>query len=208
MSEARARQPYEDKLIESARSGDVQAFNRLVEIYQDSVYHTAYRILNNSDAAADTAQDSFISAYRHLGAFRGGSFKAWLLRIVTNSCYDFLRARKRRPAQSLEDMLDADQDREPPDFVNGRESPEAHAVRAELNRVLQDGISHLPEDQRIVLVLADVQGLSYEEIAAATGANLGTVKSRLNRARLRLRDWLMERQEHLPEHYRLASKES
>jgi RNA polymerase sigma factor (sigma-70 family) len=208
MTEARARQIYEDELINTARRGDLQAFNRLVEIYQNSVYNTAYRILNNSDAAADSAQESFISAYRHLDAFRGGSFKAWLLRIVTNSCYDFLRAHKRRPAQSLDDMLEAGDDREPPDFVNGREGPEAHAERAELNRILHDGISRLPEDQRIIVVLADVQGLSYDEIASATGTNLGTVKSRLNRARMRLRDWLMERQEHLPEHYRLPSKQS
>jgi RNA polymerase sigma factor (sigma-70 family) len=208
MSEARARQAHEEELIQSAKRGDLKAFNRLVEIYQDAVFHTAYRILDNSDAAADTAQEAFISAYSHLSAFRGGSFKAWLLRIVTNACYDFLRARKRRPAQSLDDMFEAGEDREPLEFVNGREGPEAHAERAELNRTLQAGLSQLPEDQRVVVVLADIQGLSYDEIAAATGTNLGTVKSRLNRARLRLRDWLMQRQEHLPEQYRLPSKQS
>lgn len=208
MSETRARQAYEDDLIQSAKRGDLQAFNRLVEIYQDAVYHTAYRVLDNSDAAADTAQEAFISAYKHLGAFRGGSFKAWLLRIVTNACYDFLRARKRRPALSLDDMQAAGEDREPLEFVDAREGPEAHAERAELNRTLQAGLSQLPEDQRVVVVLADIQGLSYEEIAAATGTNLGTVKSRLNRARLRLREWLMQRQEHLPEQYRLSSKQS
>ena len=208
MSEARSRLVYEEGLIQSAKRGDVQSFNRLVEIYQDAVYHTAFRILDNSDAAADAAQEAFLSAYSHLSAFRGGSFKAWLLRIVTNACYDFLRARKRRPAQSLDDMLQAGEDREPLEFVNGREGPEAHAERAELNRTLQAGLSRLPEDQRVVVVLADIQGLSYDEIAAVTGTNLGTVKSRLNRARLRLRDWLMERQEHLPEQYRLPSKQS
>jgi RNA polymerase sigma-70 factor (ECF subfamily) len=208
MSEARARQVYEAELIQAARRGDLQSFNRLVEIYQDAVYHTAVRILDNSDAAADTSQEAFISAYRHLSAFRGGSFKAWLLRIVTNACYDFLRARKRRPAQSLDDLVAAGEDREPLEFINGREGPEAHAERSELNRTLQVGLSRLPEDQRVVVVLADIQGMSYDEIAAATGTNLGTVKSRLNRARLRLRDWLLERQEHLPEQYRLASKQS
>ena len=209
MSEARTRYAnYEEELIQSAKRGDLESFNRLVEIYQDAVYHTAFRILDNSDAAADSAQEAFISAYSHLSAFRGGSFKAWLLRIVTNACYDFLRARKRRPALSLDDMLEADADREPLEFVNGREGPEAHAERAELNRTLQAGLIRLPEDQRVVVVLADIQGLSYDEIAAATGTNLGTVKSRLNRARLRLRDWLLERQEQLPEQYRLPSKQS
>ena len=207
MSEAHARQAYEEELIQTARRGDLQSFNRLVEIYQDAVFHTAYRILDNSDAASDATQEAFISAYTHLSTYRGGSFKAWLLRIVTNACYDFLRARKRRPAQSLDDMLGADEDREPMEFVSSREGPETRAERAELNSTLQAGLSRLPEDQRVVVVLADIQGLSYEEIALATGANLGTVKSRLNRARLRLREWLLERQEQLPEQYRLPSKQ-
>ncbi len=204
MSEAQAR--VERELIQSAKRGDLRAFNRLVELYQDALYYTAYRILGDGDSAADTTQEAFISAYKHLKDYRDGSFKAWLLRIVTNACYDYVRARKRRPADSLEDMLNSDEEREPPDFVDSREGPEEHAARAELHRLLQHGISQLPDDQRIVLVLADVQGLSYEEIASATQTNLGTVKSRLNRARLRLRDWLLERQEHLPEQFRLSSE--
>ncbi len=204
MSEVRTR--VERELIRSAQRGDLRAFNQLVEAYQDTVYHTAYRILGDSDSASDTTQEAFISAYKHLKDFREGSFRAWLMRIVTNACYDFVRARKRRPADSLEDLLTGDDEREPPDFVDSREGPEDRAMRADMHRLLQQGISELPEDQRIVLVLADVQGFSYEEIAAATQANLGTVKSRLNRARLRLRDWLLARQEHLPQQYRLSSE--
>jgi RNA polymerase sigma-70 factor (ECF subfamily) len=196
----------EQQLIASARRGDLRAFNQLVEWHQDVVYNTAFRITGTTDAADDATQDAFVAAWKHIKDYRGGSFKAWLMRIVTNAVYDQLRARKRRPADSLEDMLHADEDREPPEFVNGREGPEAHAERAELNRLLQAGIAALPDDQRTVLVLADVQGLSYEEIAEATGANLGTVKSRLNRARLRLRDWLTERQEHLPLQFRQSSE--
>src|SRR5438105_6209332 len=98
MSTAKTPPDYERELIQSARRGDVRSFNRLVEIYQDSVYYTAVRILNNDDAAADATQETFLAAYRHIADFRDGSFKGWLLRIVTNSCYDFLRARKRRPA--------------------------------------------------------------------------------------------------------------
>ncbi len=204
MTEQRTR--LESELIKTAQRGDRRAFNQLVEWYQDAVYHVAYRIVGTADAADDAAQDAFISAYRHIREYRGGSFKAWLLRIATNACYDQLRAQKRRPADSIDDLLNRDDDREPADFVNGREGPEQHAERAELNRLLQAGIAALPDDQRVVLVLADVQGLSYEEIAGATGANLGTVKSRLNRARLRLRDWLMERQEHLPPGFRHSSE--
>ena len=204
MTEAKTR--IERELIQAARRGDLRAFNRLVEMYQDRVYHIAFRILGDGESAADTTQEAFISAYKHLKDFREGSFQAWLMRIVTNACYDYVRARKRRPADSLEGMLGDDAEREPPDFVDRHEGPEEHAVRAELNRLLQRGISQLPDDQRIVLVLADVQGFSYEEIATATDTNLGTVKSRLNRARLRLRDWLLAHQEHLPEHYRLSSE--
>jgi len=204
MTEQRTR--IESDLIRAAQCGDLRAFNQLVEWHQDAVYHTAYRIVGAADAADDASQDAFISAYKHIREYRGGSFKGWLLRIATNACYDQLRAQKRRPADSIDDLLSRDDDREPADFVNGREGPEQHAERAELNRLLQSGIGALPDDQRIVLVLADVQGLSYEEIAAATGANLGTVKSRLNRARLRLRDWLMERQEHLPPGFRHSSE--
>jgi RNA polymerase sigma factor (sigma-70 family) len=208
MTSATVPANYERDLIKAARQGDVRSFNRLVEIYQDAAYHTAYRILDNSDAAADATQDAFLAAYRHLNDFRDGSFKAWLLRIVTNACYDFLRSRKRRPADSLDDMLGSDDEREPREFVDKREGPEEHAERSELHSLLQIGIRNLPDDQRIVLVLADVQGMSYEEIAVATNANLGTVKSRLNRARARLRDWLLERQEHLPENFRLPIEQS
>lgn len=185
----------EQALIASARTGNPQAFNALVHSYQDMAYSVAYRVVGHPDAAADATQDAFLAAYRALPAFRGGSFKAWLLRIVTNACYDQLRLKRRRPQVSLEDMVD-DPDYAP-SLADGGESPEDVVLREDLRRAMEAAIAKLPLDQRVVLVLSDVQGLSYEEIGAATGASLGTVKSRLSRARARLRDYLTQGREPL-----------
>lgn len=195
----------EAALIAAAKKGDLDAFNTLVLHYQHQVYNLAYRIMGDAASASDATQEAFISAWQNMGGFRGGVFRAWLLRIVTNACYDELRRLKRRPASSLESLYveDPTPDAElPPSQL---ESPEAFAQRRELNRALQAAIAQLPPDQRIVLVLSDVQGMSYEEIAEVTGVNLGTVKSRLSRARARLRDWL-EQEELLPTKYRLQSE--
>lgn len=194
----------EQSLIASAQKGDVRAFNQLVLLYQSLAYNVAYRILDDAEAAADATQDAFFSAYRAMSRFRGGSFRAWLLRIVTNACYDQLRRKKRRPTQSLDDLpMEADHTaylRDP------AEQPDEYAERQELNRLLQEAIRRLPPDQRIVLVLSDVQGLNYREIAQATGLALGTVKSRLSRARAKLRDDLVRQGELLPARYRLQSE--
>lgn len=192
----------EKRLVEQARRGDTQAFNRLVLAYQDLAYNVAYRLMGEAEAAADATQDAFLSAYKALSGFRGGSFKAWLLRIVTNACYDQLRLKQRRPSTSLEDLL-IEPDQEPSFLRDEGEGPEDFALRQELNQVIQKAILTLPLDQRTVLVLSDIQGLSYEEIAQVTQVSLGTVKSRLSRARARLRDQLLAQEELLPDPYRL-----
>jgi RNA polymerase sigma-70 factor (ECF subfamily) len=155
------------------------------------------------DAAADACQEAFLSAYKSIDRFRGGSFKSWILRIVTNACYDQLRYQGRRPADSLDAA--AENAEHSPKLINGRERPEEHAVRRELNELIQKAINTLPPDQRAVLVLSDVQGFAYQEIADITGISLGTVKSRLSRARGKLRDYLVEYEELLPSQYRLTS---
>jgi RNA polymerase sigma-70 factor (ECF subfamily) len=190
----------ERALVASARRGDSQAFNKLVLTYQTLAYNVAYRTLHDQDAAADATQQAFISAFRALPSFRGGSFKAWLLRIVTNACYDQLRRAKRRPASSLDDML-VDPDHSLL-LADETESPEDYVLRQDLGRAIQNGLDELPPAQRVTVVLSDIQGLSYEEIAQATGVSLGTVKSRLSRGRARLRDWLRSQQELLPKRYR------
>lgn len=189
------------RLVEAGQRGDVEAFNQLVRLYEGRVYNLCYRMLGDADAAADVTQDTFISAYRNLNRFRGGMFRSWLLRIATNACYDALRARKRRPSVSLDAAQEPGDDGPGFDLPDPTESPDEAVLRRELARAIEIGIAQLPEDQRIVVILSDVQGLAYEEIAAVTNTNLGTVKSRLSRARARLRD-ILRAGELLPSKFR------
>ena len=189
--------PPDDNLsVERALDGDLNAFNDLVREYERLAYSVAYRMLQDPDAASDAVQEGFIKAYRALNTFRGGSFKSWLLRIVVNTCYDILRARKRYGTESIDD-----ESAEPdyaPYMVDSAESPHAHAERMELSEYIESGIGALPTDQRLVLTLCDVHGYAYEEIVEITGVPMGTVKSRISRARTRLRDYLLQQPELLP----------
>ena len=193
----------EAKLIESAQRGKVDAFNELVLAYQDRVYNLAYRIMGDPASASDAAQETFIAAYHSIDRFRGGSFKSYLLRIASNKCYDELRRRKRRPATFFEDLSEVDEEANPA-LINGGEGPEEYVEQREMARLIQAGIETLPPGQRVTLALSDVQGMSYQEIAEATDISLGTVKSRLARARAKLRDYLREQGELLPARYRLG----
>jgi len=191
-------------LIEYAQGGDVNAFNRLVLTYQDQVYHQAYRMMGEEEAAADATQDAFISAYRNIRTYRGGSFRAWLLRIVTNACYDELRRRKRRPTTPLEPVdNDGEEVESPPWIIDPGESPEESATRAELRGAIQHCLQGLPDEFRAVVVLVDVQGMDYGEASQVIGKPLGTVKSRLARARVRLQNCLKGFWELLPTMHRL-----
>jgi len=187
------RDVAESRALEAAQRGDVGAFNELVLLYQTSVYNVALRTLGHPEDASDATQETFLAAYRAIRDFRGGSFKAWLLRIAVNTCYDLLRRRQRRPATSLDVMVEESGDQA--GFADRRVGPERAALAAETVSVVEQGLMTLPDDQRIIVVLCDVQGLSYEEAAEAEGVALGTVKSRLSRARARLRQFLIERGE-------------
>jgi RNA polymerase sigma-70 factor (ECF subfamily) len=197
----------EAALILDAQRGDLEAFNRLVLAYQDLVYTQAYRMMGETEAAEDAAQDAFIAAFRKLGSYRGGSFKAWLLRIVTNLCYDELRRRKRRPTTPLEPMDNDDEEIESPRWLsdpNG--TPEDETERLELARALQRCLDKLPPEFRVVVTLVDIQGMDYIEAAESMAKPLGTVKSRLARARMRMRDCLQGFWELLPESFRLVKE--
>ena len=194
----------EPALIKQAQKGDVTAFNRLVLHYQEAVYNVAYRIMGQPQAAEDATQDAFISAYKSLNRFRGGSFKAWLMRIVTNGCYDELRRRKRRPQSSLDEMTE---ENESPAFLrNPNDGPEDYQERIELAQAIENCLDTLPDDQRITVVLCDIEGYDYKEIAQVTASTLGTVKSRISRARAKLRDCLQGVMELLPAAYRLGNE--
>lgn len=196
----------EAALIAAAQRGHLPAFNQIILHYQSLAYNVAYRVVSDPDLASDATQDAFVKAYRRINQYRGGSFKAWLLRIVTNTCYDALRARKRRPTTSL-DQDDEDDPDYNPWLIDAGERPDAYVLRQELAELLRDAIGQLPDDQRTTLVLADIEGLDYQEIAEAMGTALGTVKSRLSRARAKMRDMLMARQELLPAQYRLSGSQ-
>ena len=194
----------ETALIADAQHGDLDAFNTLVLRYQDTVFNAARRILGDDEPAADATQEAFLSAFRSLTSFRGGSFKAWLLRTVTNASYDELRRRKRRPTTPLEpDALDEDGTDEPRWFADPGLSPEEQAEAHEIEHAMEHCLEGLPVDYRTVVVMADIEGLDYADVAAAVRVPLGTVKSRLARARLRLRECLGGFEELLPAVFRL-----
>ena len=194
----------ESELIAAAQDGDREAFNELVLQYQSLVYNVAYRILSDPDRAADAAQDAFISAYKGIGRFRGGSFKGWLMRIVTNACYDQLRVKKRRPTAPLEAVLYSEP-AEDAMLAGHPTQPQQYMEQQELGKLIQQALDTLPDAQRAVVVLADIQDFQYDEIAVALGISLGTVKSRLSRGRRKLRDFLRSNAELLPSRYRLHS---
>ena len=193
----------EAALIKQAQNGDVAAFNRLVLHYQEAFYNVAYRIMGEPQSAEDATQEAFISAYKALQRFRGGNFKAWLMRIATNACYDELRRRKRRPQSSLDELTE---DNESWAFLRSPgKGPEGEQQVLELMEAVETCLQTLPDDQRVTAVLGDIEGYNYQEIAEITRVSLGTVKSRLSRARAKLRDCLQDFKELLPARYRLSS---
>lgn len=195
----------EQALIADALKGDLEAFNRLVLAYQDLAFNVAYRMLADEDLAEDAVQNAFISAYKNLRTYRGGSFKSWVLRMVTNGCYDELRRQKRRPTISLEPVSPEDgEEMESAQWLRSSDpQPEDVFDQAELEHALQHCLENLPIEFRAVVVLVDVQGMDYEEVSQSVHSPLGTVKSRLARARLKLRDCLQKFQELLPPQFRL-----
>ena len=194
----------ESSLIKSAQQGDLDAFNTLILHYQDAVFNTAVRILGDDDMAEDAAQEAFISAFQSINTFRGGSFKAWILRTVTNACLDELRRQKRRPTTPLEpETNDGEEIDSPKWMADPNMTPDQRAEADELEHAIQHCLDALPNEFRAVVVLADVQGLDYTEVAASIRVPLGTIKSRLARARLRLRESLRAFEELLPSTFRL-----
>lgn len=194
----------EQALIHDAQNGDLDAFNTLILHYQDSVFNTALRILGDEDQAADAAQDAFISAFKSISSFRGGSFKAWLMRTVTNACYDELRRRKRRPTTPLEPDTDDGEEMDSPRWLaDPGMTPDQQAEADDVEHAIQHCLDNLPLEFKTVVVMADIQGMDYTEVAASVHVPLGTIKSRLARARLRLRECLRGFEELLPASYRL-----
>jgi RNA polymerase sigma-70 factor (ECF subfamily) len=173
-------------LLEQARDGSLDAFNSLVELYQDHLYALVARMVPDRDQAADAVQEAFFSAYRNMRSFRGGSVRSWLSRIAINAAMDQQRLKKRRPSQPYPEL--EDESWQPP--AGPEADPLRTAMHGERARVLQAALASITPDQRHAIVLFDVEGYDYAEIADLTGVSLGTVKSRIHRGRLALRDRL------------------
>ncbi len=180
------RRARDRHLVERARDGELDAFNELVEAYQDYLFALVVRVVGDRDSAADAVQEAFFSAYRNLSRFRGDSFRSWLTRIALNAATDVLRVRKRRPADPYPEWEDDAWQPPAPDS----DSPERMAMQRNRSRILAAALQQITEDQRTAIVLYDVEGYDYQEIADLTGVSLGTVKSRIHRGRLALRDVL------------------
>ena len=176
-------------LLERARAGDLDAFNDLVVCYQDQLFALVVRMVPDRDQASDVTQEAFFSAYRNLGSFRGGSVKSWLNRIAVNAAMDTQRAKKRRPVQPYPEF--EDESWQPPAPADA--DPVHIALTMERSHTLNVALASITGDQRTAIVLFDVEGYDYAEIAQMTGVSLGTVKSRIHRGRLALRDRLVDR---------------
>lgn len=184
----------EGELIEAAKEGDLEAFNIIVLKYQDLLFRIAYRIFAEEDPAYDAVQDAFLSAFQQIQSVRGDSMKAWLIRIVVNKCKDQLRAMQRHPTQSLDRFFDADLGNQRNSLLEVPDktpSVERFVESAELERIIQNALYRMPVQLRTTLILADIEGFSYDEIATIERIPMGTVKSRLVRARLQLRGLLL-----------------
>jgi len=178
-------------LLERARAGDLDAFNDLVVCYQDLLFALVVRMVPDRDQASDCVQEAFFSAYRNLAAFRGGSVRSWISRIAINAAMDTQRYRKRRPADPYPELED---DSWQP-HADASADPVTTALAAERHHALNAALAQVTDDQRTAIVLYDVEGYDYGEIAEMTGVSLGTVKSRIHRGRLALRGLLIDRME-------------
>jgi len=197
-------QPTETILIEAAQRGDLDAFNQLALSYQDMMYRIALRTLNDEPGADDATQNAMIQAFRNIKSFRGGSFRSWLARVTVNASYDEMRRWRRQPSVSLDQVnSDGEEIESLPWMVDLSAGPEEQCDSSELRGALQTCVKSLIPDYRLVIVLVDVEGMSYEEAARIADIPVGTVKSRLARARGQLRKSLQSYKEMLPVAYRV-----
>ncbi len=179
------------ELVKMTLSGDRQAYGGLVEKYQQRIYAIAFGVLHNREDALDVSQDVLIKAYRKLSYFRGASsFYTWLYRIAVNMAIDYRRKRKKVVEVEYDDHIDSDDESDKPSLQTSAENPAETLERKELNDIVMNAIGSLPDEQKTVLILREVEGLAYEEIAKVTGVSIGTVMSRLHYGRKKLRDIL------------------
>lgn len=194
----------EKALIQAAQRGDLEAFNLLILRYQNLLFGIALRLLGDEDTAADAVQEALISAFRRFHTFRGDSLKSWLARVVVNASYDELRKKRRQHSVPLEQLnAEGDEIESSSWLVDPLADPEVQFESSELENAIQSSLAKLPAVYRLMLVLVDIEGMSYEEAAQAAGIPVGTVKSRLARARVQMQKTLQSSGELLPVSYRM-----
>ena len=192
----------EQLLLEKAKAGDIAAFEELIEGYQKRIYNLAYRILGNYEDAGDMAQEALIRIFRSIANFKEQSyFSTWVYRITTNVCLDEIKKRKNKKVISLDEEIRMEDGEMKRQIMSDDLQPDAAAELEELRTFVSDAINSLPEDQRLVITLRDIQGLSYEEISSVLDCPSGTVKSRINRARQALKKVLSTKRELFDEEY-------
>lgn len=182
-------QVADELIVARAKQGDLISFHELIDRHQGPIFNVVLRTVRDRGIAEDVTQDAFVRAWKSVGQFRGGNVRGWLMRIAINRAYDVLRSQKRRPTSSL-DALDYEPVSEWSTNATKTEDPEAFSARSELADVLEQVLARLPDDQRTALLLVDLQGFSYEEAAGIMAVAPGTIKSRISRARARMREEL------------------
>ncbi len=194
----------EEVLIQSAQRGDLEAFNLLIVRYQDLLFRIALRMLGDEDSAADAAQAAWLSAFRKINGFRGGRLRTWLARVLVNTCYDAIRRRhRRREVPLLPVNADGNEIEAAHWLADPTPSVEERVDTQEFEKIMHECIQSITPVYRAMLVLVDIEGLSYEEAANVIGVPMGTVRSRLARARMALRLRLQEVADILPVRYSL-----
>jgi RNA polymerase sigma-70 factor (ECF subfamily) len=181
----------EKLLVKKSQSGDIESFELLISSYDKRAYNIAYRVMGNEEDAKDMAQEALLKVFKSLKDFKGQSaFSTWLYRIVTNVCLDELRRRKNEKYVSMDSTIHTENGELHREMCSDKETPESVYERVEQRELIKNAISELNEDYRSAIVLRDIQGFSYEEISNILDCSLGTVKSRINRGRIMLRDKL------------------
>jgi len=192
----------EKHLLESAKKGDIEAFEKLIETHEKKVFNIALRMMGNSEDAKDMAQETFIRVYRSLGDFKEqSSLSTWIYRITTNICLDELRKRKNKKVLYIDDNIKSDDGEIKRDIVSDDLTPEEKVERDEIKRMLNSAINDLSDEHRTVIILRDIQGFSYKEISDITNCPEGTVKSRICRARQALKEILVSKRELFKDRY-------
>jgi len=192
----------EQALIKAAQHGDLNAFNALILRYQNLLFGIALRMLNDEDVASDAVQEALISAFSKLNSFRGGSLRSWLARVTVNACYDEMRRKRRQREVPMEQFnMEGEEVEDMSWMIDPAARPEERYESFELESAIQLSLNQLTPAYREALILVDIEGLSYEEASIAARVPVGTVKSRLARARLQMRSNLQGYPDILPAQY-------